>query len=691
MCGTFPFAVHLLALYLIAMLPESIGRYKIKEELGRGQSTAVYRALDTQANREVVVKLFALEPTDNPAHDMSLKAHFRRELKMIASLEHTAIVPVYDVGEQNGQPYFVMRYMAGGSLNQLIANKGKLSLEETAQIIDRIAPALDSAHKQHIVHRDIKLDNILFDLDGHPYISDFGVAKPDKNGETDFEGMVGTPGYMSPEQIENGDVDERSDVYGLGVVICQMLSGKHPFKNEAESSSSKDAEYTYTIPNILQEVPELPPEMEGFVNIVLAARKQDRYVTMPDLARALHRIAFGEDPTSSLRERQSQWATLRTSLLWILGSLAFLVAFFWIFASGGNVPFLAIASTPTVNLSPSEMTASPLETASPSETVTETLALTPTLEPTPENIFPGGADQIALLSGNQIYLMNTDGSGLTQVRSENSPKSNLQWIPDNRLVYTSRNCAYLLDAETKQTEQLSCFESNEQLEGFSVSPDGKYVAISVQRTLNIVPFDIDFLKTITTRFNLLDNEDNCFYNHIAFLEVLWGKDQTLLAAHVIDTRLANSDQIFLLNADIPNCANVNLTRIDTIPGGRIDFDADSTKRIGSFDWNGKNLFLINDSIRNDGFGNLYLYNSDTSEVTMINPIEGECCYRDPRWSPDGNYILFSYQKFDRTSIELYYLPVEGLQGGGDVQPIELPGGFFIGSREKPRPALRPSP
>jgi len=119
------------------MLPENIGRYQIKEELGRGQSTVVYRAFDTEANREVAVKVLAVEQ----APDISQRAHFKRELKMIASLEHPAIVPVYDVGEHNGQPYFVMRYMAGGSLTQLLASKGKLPLQDTAHIIGRICAA----------------------------------------------------------------------------------------------------------------------------------------------------------------------------------------------------------------------------------------------------------------------------------------------------------------------------------------------------------------------------------------------------------------------------------------------------------------------------------------------------------------------------------------------------------------------
>ncbi|HSG42013.1 MAG TPA: hypothetical protein VLA72_02555, partial [Anaerolineales bacterium] len=237
-----------------------------------------------------------------------------------------------------------------------------------------------------------------------------------------------------------------------------------------------------------------------------------------------------------------------------------------------------------------------------------------------------------------------------------------------------------------------CFDSQtELLEGFTVSPSGDLVAISIQRTLNILPFDVETLKNVTTRFNLLENKQNCFYNQFPFREVLWSKDGTRLAAHVIDTRLVNPDQIFLLNTDLKNCFNVGLSRTDTIPGGRIEFDKESTKRIGSFDWDGKSLFLLNDAIRNDGFGNLYLYNSETREVMKLNPINGECCYRDAHWSPDGTYIMFAYQRLDRRSIELYYIPFSDLQSGGAFTPIQLPSGFFATAREKPQPALRPSP
>jgi hypothetical protein len=157
---------------------------------------------------------------------------------------------------------------------------------------------------------------------------------------------------------------------------------------------------------------------------------------------------------------------------------------------------------------------------------------------------------------------------------------------------------------------------------------------------------------------------------------------------VIDTRLVNSDQIFLLNIDIPNCSTVGPVRLDRIPGPHIEYESESSKRIASYDWNGKNLFVLNDLIRNDGFGNLYLYNSTTKEASKLNPIHGECCYRDARISPDGNYIFFVYQRIGGSAIELYYASIADIQAGKPLTPLELPGGFFSTPREKPQPALR---
>ena len=643
----------------------------------------VYRAYDPSFDREVAVKVLPREMV----HNLIFRVRFKRELKMVASLEHPAIVPVYDVGEEeDGRQYFVMRYMAGESLSDWI-KKGPLSMQDTAIIIERLASALDYAHKKGIIHRDIKPDNVLFDDTNHPYLTDFGIAKLTESAiSATGGGTMGTPAYVSPEQSQGAKVDSRADIYGMGVMIYEMLTGKKPY--DADSPMSVAVRHiTEPIPDILQDRPDLPIEVDAIIRTAMAKDREDRYATAVELARALNRAAFGENRTtpvpSTLSNRQdSSGKNQRTRL--IFAGAILLIALAGAFGLSRQLPSLSTSdSTPTLEGTPLP----PTLTLMPAPTSTSTVTATPSQEISTVAPPPGNADQIAFLSGNQIYLMNMDGSGLMQIRTDNSAKSNLQWITDNRLVYISRNCAFILYGETRQTEQIVCFDSNEILEGFRVSPDGKLVAISIQRTLNIFPFDIEVLKDMDTRFNLVALKENCFYNQFPFREVIWSKNGTQLAARVVDTERVSSDQIFLLNIDIPNCDTVGPVRIDRIPGSHIDFDSASSKRVTSYDWDGDHSFLLNDSIRNEGFGNLYVYDSNTRESKKINPIDGECCYRDARWSPDGQYILFVFQKFNSSDVGLYYVAYSDLQNGQPLIAIELPGEFLT-PRDKPQPALR---
>jgi len=665
------------------MSPDKVGRYKIKSELGRGGMATVYRAHDPISNREVAVKVLPREML----HNLLTRSRFKRELKMIASLEHPAIVPVYDVGEDNNQPFFVMRYMSGGSLSEMI-RKGKLSLEDAALIVERLAAALDHAHARKIIHRDIKPDNVLFDAGNNPYLSDFGVAKLTESAvSATGEEVIGTPAYISPEQARGESVDHRADVYGLGAILYEMLTGERPYGGDTVISLALQ-HINDPIPDILKSRPDLPKEVDAIIKKALAKDKGQRYSTAMELTRALNHAAFGDERTvpsiSPLSDRRLASSQRRTG--WIVAGLMVLIAFVGMLGLRGQLPFLSPASSPSPSLNPVSTGIQPTDTSLP-----PTLTLVPNVTqetPTPPTI-PGGADQIAFLSGNELYFMNMDGSRLIQIRTDNSPKSNLQWITDNRLVYISRNCAFMVYGDTKSNEQVVCFNIDETLEGFRVSPNGRFAAISIQRTLNIIPFDIEALKKMDTRFNLTANRENCFYNQFPFREILWSKDETQLAARIVDTELINSDQVFLVSVDVPNCANIGLTRIDKFPGLNFGFsNKESTKKITSFDWNGGRLFLLNDSVRNDGFGDLYLYDSESRQEKIINPIDGVCCYRDARWSPDGKYILFVFQRFDSNEVTLYYIPFADIESGKPFAPVELPGGFLT-QRDKPQPALRP--
>jgi serine/threonine-protein kinase len=263
--------------------PEKIGRYEIIEELGRGGMAVVYLALDPLMDRQVAIKLLPRQLT----FDESLRGRFQREAKIVASLEHPAIVPVHDFGEYNEQPYLVMRYMVGGSLRQHTHSEPQ-TLSEVVRILSPLSQALDMAHTQHIIHRDLKPDNILFDADENPYLSDFGIARLAEGTQT--TSIMGTPAYMSPEQIK-GDVklDGRSDIYALGVILFELLSGEQPYTADTPTQVMMK-HVLEPIPLILDRVSDLPPMTQMVIDRAMAKERDDRYATAEDLLQAVKEL-----------------------------------------------------------------------------------------------------------------------------------------------------------------------------------------------------------------------------------------------------------------------------------------------------------------------------------------------------------------------------------------------------------------
>jgi serine/threonine protein kinase len=335
------------------MIPTKIGRYEIKAELGRGGMATVYRAYDPSFDREVAIKVLPREFL----HDPQFHDRFQHEIKTIALLEHPAIVPVYDVGDDNSLPYFVMRFMTGGSLADWI-RKRKFSLQDTARIIERISQALSYAHKKGVIHRDLKPDNILFDGNGDAFISDFGVAKFAEAASTlTGSGIIGTPAYMSPEQAQGEHVDSRSDIYGLGVIIYQMLSGRQPY-NADTPMGVVVKHITEPVPEILNHIPSLPDGVDVVIKTAMAKNKDKRYSTATDLAHALNVAAFGakgDEPLSVSGGRPSahSYGGYRTGF--IVGGIVALVALAGVFLLRNQlfVPVQATATAePTVIVTP---------------------------------------------------------------------------------------------------------------------------------------------------------------------------------------------------------------------------------------------------------------------------------------------------------------------------------------------------
>lgn len=263
----------------------NIGRYEVIQELGQGGMAIVYLARDPLIKRQVAIKVLPRQFTFDP----QFRARFQREAEVIATLEHAAIVPVYDFGEYEDQPFIVMRYISGGSLADRLAD-GPLPIPEIAALFQRIGSAVDYAHRLGVIHRDIKPGNILFDAQGEASLSDFGIAKLAEStvAFTGTGGMVGTPAYMSPEQaMGEKNLDGRCDIYSLGVVLFEALSGQLPFKADTPMGVAV-AHIQQPVPSLLERQPDLPPRFEAIIRRALDKDPAKRFQTATELAHAIN-------------------------------------------------------------------------------------------------------------------------------------------------------------------------------------------------------------------------------------------------------------------------------------------------------------------------------------------------------------------------------------------------------------------
>jgi len=271
------------------MESKKFGRYQIIKKIGKGGMATVFSAYDPQFDRKVAIKILPKELTSDP----QFIERFIRESQTIARLEHPAIVPVYDYGEQDGQPYLVMRHMTGGTLREYLKRYGPLSLQQATDLLARLAPALDKAHAAGIIHRDVKPANILFDEDGNPYLSDFGIVKLTYS-DTTITGTadtIGTPAYMSPEQARTQkDLDGRSDIYSLAVILFEMLTGEQPYQAETPVGMVV-AHIQDPIPHITEKRGDLPDTTQKIINKGLAKERDDRFRTSRELVGALRQLA----------------------------------------------------------------------------------------------------------------------------------------------------------------------------------------------------------------------------------------------------------------------------------------------------------------------------------------------------------------------------------------------------------------
>jgi predicted Ser/Thr protein kinase len=266
------------------------GRYELEELVGSGGMATVYRAHDRLLERTVALKILH----EHFARDEDSVERFQREARAVAQLTHPNIVTVIDRGEEDGRPYIVFEYVEGENLKQLLAREGPLPVPNAIDLALQVARALEAAHERGVVHRDVKPQNVLLAEEGRAKVTDFGIARArDTDGLTITGTILGTSDYIAPEQAQGEPTGEPGDVYSLGVVLFELLTGEVPY--EAENPVAVAMRHVHDpVPSVQERRPDVPPRVDAIVRRALAKDPLERFASMSDLIAELETARHGE-------------------------------------------------------------------------------------------------------------------------------------------------------------------------------------------------------------------------------------------------------------------------------------------------------------------------------------------------------------------------------------------------------------
>jgi eukaryotic-like serine/threonine-protein kinase len=272
--------------------PPTLGRYKVLKELGRGAMGVVYLGKDPTIHRFVAIKTMRLDETDEPEKIQEVKARFFREAESTGRLSHPNIVTIFDAGEEGDLGYIAMELLEGTTLKDRSRKPNLLPFDTVMSIVATVAEAMDYAHQQGVVHRDIKPANIMRTKEQVIKVMDFGIAKMATSAKTQTDIVLGTPTYMSPEQIAGKKVDGRSDIFSLTVVMFELLTGRPPFLADNVSALLFAIAQT-PHPSLKVLRPDLPPTVKGVVDRALQKDPAQRYRRASEFASALRSCTEG--------------------------------------------------------------------------------------------------------------------------------------------------------------------------------------------------------------------------------------------------------------------------------------------------------------------------------------------------------------------------------------------------------------
>ena len=694
-------------------LPPKIGSYEIRSVYSdNGRSRLLY-AYDQHFGMDVIIKLLPAEFFADP----DFRAHFEQDIRALSAKQLPSIVPVYDIGQFEGRPYLVQRYMPGGSLADRL-EEGPLELAEVVRITERLAQGLDAAHERGVLHLNLKPSNVLFDDNDEPFLVDFAQVRTDPDSATDVLNLVdGAPSFSSPEQaLGQFDLDHRCDLYAFGALVFTMLTGRTPYPDGNPISQAMQHVSAPT-PDILKLRPDLPPGCAAAIEWAMCKDPDLRYASAGEFAAVLAQQAQRHQPKKARRSARP----LRIVLLFLL-VLLFLAA-----AAGQAMGILDLQKAPqnvsaalteiayainpptltpvlptlTPTSAPPTRTPTPVPTTAapkPTNTPSPTVKPTNTPIPTPTQLVKGFADKIAVIRHNDIWVADMDGKNLEQITSDQKPKTNLRWTPDGKaLVFSNGLCYQMLTYPQRVTKQLGCFDD------LAISPDmssmviGKWVILSNRnkRWVNFFgPFDLltqGLIQSIPQ-----EPVSGGYPFDGGWLTQFSADGQTLASVFRSPYQGTFLDvlELFSLQGE-----GERIDVHDYIPGDRFDLRGyigpNDPHTLSDFGWDGNRTFALHGMVSPTGYGDMVIYTrlveQNNFKAETLNPIEGQCCYQDIQWSPDGEYLLFVFQdsRYLKDTL-VYYERYATIREDLPRSPFPFPEGFFDNPEARVEPALRPA-
>ncbi len=658
-----------------------IGNYQIETALPHTGVAMAFRARST-GGEMVVVKLY-------PPFLQVNKAQIQRTSEVLALFGSPVFVPIYDVGVWQGQFYMVSPWMPGGSLEDVLRQEEHLPPGQATQYLYRLAFGLSGLHSLGYLHRNIKPTNILFNQEGEPCLADISPVPSVLVSEQDSLSLeLEDPRYASPEQVRGRhSLNVRSDVYALGTLYYAMLTGEPPVGNLRGPQAILSAARQNVVP-VRERAPQLPGTAADLLDNMLARDPALRLPSMDAVVMRAEAIlpservtairsrsestAISYEQLSALRPRPAQETRrsrrkqgvhpLAVGVLILLALAVGALAAFWqagvpltALFGGGETPSPGVVAqiSPTITQAPTVMpslsaTPSPAWTATSSAVIpianaTATSEPVAQSAPTPAPVVLGGADKIAFLAQNDIWIANMDGSDLQRLTVDEKPKADLAWTSDGKELYFTQNgVGYLVNITT-----------------------GKKRTGAAPKSTSRCTLRIGRL----TRYSL----------------------DGRTAATVVQVsghgRKEDVVQIYTFDEDC------HPDMIDAFPGDRFTMRGYSGNSdlgvIDNYAWDGRDTFILHGNVLHNG-GDMVTYNLQTHKAEVVNPLEGHCCYRDIHFSPDGQYVAFVFQDVRYTNPgEVYYVPLAMLDSGARFQPLPFPSYFFEGTGVDVSLAVRP--